>query len=693
VPTIAVEESDFYILRATPAQQAIVPILTAVALAAVVYFTAGIGAALLVGGVSLAASLGVSLIPQPKLPSAQTNNDVASGLNALGSPTNLARLGSRVPEIFGQLRIFPDLAIPAIEVWSGRTQKVTVLYTVGVGDYLCTGYRLGQTDITGLSGVSVTIYPPGSTMPNFTVARQTDSQQQIDLTEDGSSGGPFSAWVTAVGDKIAQLWVEIGFPSGLVVYKSSGGTRSETTKVRVEYQRIDIDSPIQSYDITFSASSGNPLRYTSKIQGLTVGRYQLRARRLDDGTHGDDDVHVSNCALIKVIGVENLPSKSRQTNKCTFLYLQIDNNDQVAQLSSLTFNVLVKRKLRLVAPGGAVGNELVATSFLRDAMYYVLSDPALGNFSNDEIDLVGLYHLHATLKGIDDGQAAEFNGIFDRWTSVDEMAQPIAQVARAAAIYDGGRVVFLRDEDQPAPISVFNRRVRPADDQSTRVSQFVTPDEEDGYSIDWFDAANDYVPRTYVYPTTAVNPKTIPLPGATHWSQIYRRVVYERYRARFRRRTAKISVTREGLICNPLNLVTIIDPWLDPVIDGDVLDYDTTTRMVLLDQKVRTAGDRLMRIRNIEGDLTDDVPVISNNALTDHVTLARDPVFPVVPRDPAHQVGNLYIIGTPAFLEERTWHVLNVTARGKIVELSVIEYAPIVFTCDTVPIITPPTLQ
>jgi hypothetical protein len=619
VPTIAVEESDFYILRATPAQQAIVPILTAVALAAVVYFTAGIGAALLVGGVSLAASLGVSLIPQPKLPSAQTNNDVASGLNALGSPTNLARLGSRVPEIFGQLRIFPDLAIPAIEVWSGRTQKVTVLYTVGVGDYLCTGYRLGQTDITGLSGVSVTIYPPGSTMPNFTVARQTDSQQQIDLTEDGSSGGPFSAWVTAVGDKIAQLWVEIGFPSGLVVYKSSGGTRSETTKVRVEYQRIDIDSPIQSYDITFSASSGNPLRYTSKIQGLTVGRYQLRARRLDDGTHGDDDVHVSNCALIKVIGVENLPSKSRQTNKCTFLYLQIDNNDQVAQLSSLTFNVLVKRKLRLVAPGGAVGNELVATSFLRDAMYYVLSDPALGNFSNDEIDLVGLYHLHATLKGIDNGEAAEFNGIFDRWTSVDEMAQPIAQVARAAAIYDGGRVVFLRDEDQPAPISVFNRRVRPADDQSTRVSQFVTPDEED--------------------------------------------------------------------------LVTIIDPWLDPVIDGDVLDYDTTTRMVLLDQKVRTAGDRLMRIRNIEGDLTDDVPVISNNALTDHVTLARDPVFPVVPRDPAHQVGNLYIIGTPAFLEERTWHVLNVTARGKIVELSVIEYAPIVFTCDTVPIITPPTLQ
>jgi hypothetical protein len=696
VPTISVADDDFYIVRATPAQQQIVPALMIAGMVAATYFTAGGTAALLVGGMALGGYVAGQFIPVPKVPSGETNQDQASGLNTLGAPHNMARLGSRVPEIFGQMRIYPDLAIPPIEEWNGRTQRVTCLYCIGMGIYDISGFRLDQTFISGLPGVTVTQYGPGVTMPAMVVARQTDSQQQLDMEwDDTINDGTYTAWVTAVGDAITELWVEVTFSSGLVVYKSSGGNRSEHTSIRIDYQRVDIASqPILTTTRTYTAATGNPLRYTSKITGLTPGKYQLRAKRLDDGTHGDDDVHVSNIALLKVIGIEPLPAQSLTTNRRTFIRLIVDNNDQVAQLSSLTFNLVVKRKLRILTGVGQLTDTYDGTSFARDALMYVLTHPSLGNFNINDVDTAGFLAMHAKLKDLDDGKGAYFDGVFDRWTSVDEMAQAIAQVGRCAIAYDGGRIIIMRDEAKDAPVSVFNRRVRLVEDQSTRTMQFLTPDEEDGVSIDWKDATNQWVDRTYIYPETAVNPKSISLLGATHFEQVYRRAVYEMDRRRLRRRSYKITVTEEGYLVNPLDVVTVIDPWLDPVTDGDVVAYDPRSRQLTIDQRVSTAGGRIIRLRAIEGDRTEDVSVIQNSAASNIITLNADPTIPIVPRDPEHQVGTLYVLATVGYLAEHDWHVLDVNGRDRsTVDLNLIEYVEGVFNCDSVTVPPAPPLQ
>lgn len=696
VPTITIKKQDFFILRATPAKQAIVPILTAVALASVTYFTGGtLTAALLIGGTALATGLAVSLIPPPRVPSSETSRDQASGLNTLGTPRNVARLQSRVPEIFGQMRIWPDLAIPPLEEWSGRFQRVSCLYCIGVGTYQISTPRLGETSISGLAGVTVTQYGPGSLMPILPVGRQSESQQQIDLDAPTVDGGDFTAWVTAVGDNLAEIWLEFGFPSGLVVYKSSGGTRSEHTAIRVEYQRIDIPNLFVFHqDHEFSSATGNPCRYTIKIPVDNPGQYRVRARRLDDGTHGDDDVHVSNMVLVKVVGIEYLPLSSRQTHQKTFVFLTIDNNDQVAQLSSITFNLICVRMLRLLNSDGTMTGDLYATRFFRDALMYVLTDPALGDFALTHIDTDSIYGIHGRTTIIDDTVGAQFNGVFDRWMSVDEMAQGIAQVVRSAVVFDGGRLVLMRDEDKEAPISIFNRRVRPADDQSTRVMQFLTPDEEDGVSIDWIDSDNGYTPRTYIYPETALNPRTVNLIGVTHWSQVYRRAVYEMDRQRYRRRTYKAQVTEEGLICNPFDVVTIIDPWLDPLTDGDIVGYNAAKRTVTIDQPMTPAFGRVMRIRNIEGTLTEDVAIVNSADASTEIALLQVPSFPIVPRNPTHQVGNLFVMGTISYLDEHNWHVVDVTVLdNNIVELNLIEYSSNVFNCDRLTVPDAPAFQ
>lgn len=696
VPTICVADGDFYIVRATPAQQHIVPILMITALAAATFATSGATAALLVGGMGLAGYIGGQFIPTPKVPSSETNQDQASGLNTLGAPHNLARLGSRVPEIFGQMRIYPDLAVPPSEIWSGRTQRVECVYCIGIGSYDISGFRLDQTFINSLPGVAITQYGPNTSLPPMVVCRETDSQQQLSMEWDSdTSDGIYTAWVTAVGDDVVELRVDFTFQSGLVVYRSSGGNRSEHTSIRLDYQRTDIPgAAIQTTDRTFSAATGNPLRYTTHIYDLTPGTYRVRAKRLDDGTHGDDDVHVSNVALLKVTGVELLPPNSLTTNRRTFIRLVIDNNDQVAQLSSLTFNLVVKRRLKILTGVGTLSASLDATSWARDALMYVLTDPTLGNFPITDIDTAGILAMSAKLSQLDDGKGGYFDGVFDRWTSVDEMAQAIAQVGRCAVAYDGGRIIIMRDESKAAPVSVFNRRVRLVEDQSTRTMQFITPDEEDGISIDWKDSQNQWVDRTYIYPPTAVNPKSVSLLGATHFEQVYRRAVYETDRRQLRRRSYKITVTEEGYLVNPLDVVTVIDPWLDPVTDGDVVAYDPRSRQITIDQRVSTAGGRVIRLRSIEGDRTEDITVIQNSAPSNIITLNADPTIPIVPRDASHQVGTLYVLGTVGYLDEHDWHVLDVNGRDRsTVDLNLIEYVERVFNCDLITVPDPPPLQ
>ena len=73
--------------------------------------------------------------------------DEPSPLNTLAPPRNSPRLGSRIPDIYGEMRTYPDLIMPGESVWSGRSQAVRALYCVGVGEYDLAQYKVGETDL------------------------------------------------------------------------------------------------------------------------------------------------------------------------------------------------------------------------------------------------------------------------------------------------------------------------------------------------------------------------------------------------------------------------------------------------------------------------------------------------------------------------------------------------------------------
>lgn len=692
VPEITVRPDDFYVLRATPSGDFITTLVTAAAIGTIVALTGGAAIGLLAGGLTLLGYVAANaLIPTPKLPQAETARDQASGLNSIGTPRNIARVGSRIPDTFGTLRMWPDIAAPAYEDWHGRTQRVEALYCLGIGHYRVSSFRLGETNISTLPGVKVTVYDPGSTIPAYPVVRDVESNRQITLEMDN-----WTPWITLVGDRIEEIWVDIGFPSGLVIYKSSGGKREEETSVIVEFQRVDIESSADQRTFKFTEKSGNPLRFTRKVTGLAKGSYRVRARRADEGTTSENDIHVSDNQLVRMAGVEYMPSAGRDTRTRTFVRLEIDNNDQVAQLSSYTFNCIVHRFLRRVYSNGDISEDRVETTRLIDALYYTLHDPKLGGFSTSLIDLPGLWELHEDLDALDGGQGAQFNGTFDRYTTVDEMCQAIATVGRASVVYDGGRITFLRDGPKETPVAVFNRRNRLADHPATKVLTFQVPDEEDGVEIEWLDRDNGYVSRVYTYPDSAINPRKINLIGATAWSQVYRRAVYEYRRGRYRRRTYQIGTTEEGTIVNPMDLISVVDVTYDNFIDGDVLEYNEGTRRLTLDKPVHVpSGEPFIRLRRVTGDLSADMELHSESIgeTTDVVRLKENPPFDIVGRSSNRQVGTLFVIGTQSYLNKTLWLVLEVVlGDAGAVDLNLIEYNDNVYSGDTWELPNPPTL-
>lgn len=98
-------------------------------------------------------------MPKPQVSAPQSAN------NDLASRQNQARLGGRIPEIFGQLRAVPDLiAAPATYFDENNKEIEECLMVLGRGYYQIHDYREGQTHVNDIPGTSISIYDPDTSI-------------------------------------------------------------------------------------------------------------------------------------------------------------------------------------------------------------------------------------------------------------------------------------------------------------------------------------------------------------------------------------------------------------------------------------------------------------------------------------------------------------------------------------------------
>ena len=107
----------------------------------------------------------VALTPKPELP-ANVNRSQESPNNRLSSRSNQARPLQRVPDIKGEVRAIPDIAMPTYSTYENNIEVENGFYCVGRKQYQIDDLRDGDTPLELINGASAGIYYPNNN-PNI----------------------------------------------------------------------------------------------------------------------------------------------------------------------------------------------------------------------------------------------------------------------------------------------------------------------------------------------------------------------------------------------------------------------------------------------------------------------------------------------------------------------------------------------
>jgi len=138
---------------------------------------------LIVGASLLASAASFFLLPKPSIP-----NDMGAGKdspnNRLVGQTNLARLYQAIPDIYGRVRVYPDLIQQSVTEYINNVKNVTEWVCVGLGRYTLEEWRYSETllgDITGSSYEA--FYPVGGEYPEQGVTTVNDIYESFETPD------------------------------------------------------------------------------------------------------------------------------------------------------------------------------------------------------------------------------------------------------------------------------------------------------------------------------------------------------------------------------------------------------------------------------------------------------------------------------------------------------------------------------
>jgi len=100
------------------------------------------------------------LIPKPSIPNVSAAVGKDSPNNRLTGQTNTARAYQAIPDIYGQVRSYPDLIQPSDEYYIDHIKYVTEWLCVGLGKYTRESIKSGDTPLGDISGSSVEFFEP-----------------------------------------------------------------------------------------------------------------------------------------------------------------------------------------------------------------------------------------------------------------------------------------------------------------------------------------------------------------------------------------------------------------------------------------------------------------------------------------------------------------------------------------------------
>lgn len=161
----------------------------------------------------------IAYLLKPKIPDInQGNREVPSPNNELSARSNRERLNARIPDIYGQIRCFPDLITPSYKVFENNREVEMAYMCVGQGEYLIEDVRDGDTFLSYMTGASAEFYGPDLSPNNGSPFLTTGAAIEEDIWRARrlpQVEGPELKPPDTASDVIAGLWDFSTYVSGV----------------------------------------------------------------------------------------------------------------------------------------------------------------------------------------------------------------------------------------------------------------------------------------------------------------------------------------------------------------------------------------------------------------------------------------------------------------------------------------------
>lgn len=198
--------------------------------------------------------------------SASVSTSSESSNNDLTQQTNRARLYKGRPNIYGQVRAYPDLIQESLLQYIDQEQYATEWMELGYGHYNVTSVRFSESTLTSLAGASYKIYQPGDVIPLI------EQGYAFDDVSDQELEGPDEATSEIIQQATSNEIQSASFGGGEVLFvitenndfdyfNDSAKPLGVTVKANVTYSSA---SGSVTKDITFSANI-----YSSEVVDIT----------------------------------------------------------------------------------------------------------------------------------------------------------------------------------------------------------------------------------------------------------------------------------------------------------------------------------------------------------------------------------------------------------------------------------------
>ncbi len=446
---------------------------------------------------------------------------------------NRPRVGKVIPEHFGRLKIFPDLA--ARERRDGET--VSRLYCIGRGHYQVERVLIDEVDAATLGDVSVTVAHASDPAlapqwPSY-VADNRAAFTPVTLTT------AFTAAVApgAPGRATTAVTFWLRFPDGLYQIDANGDYQPVTVGFQIQYR---------------AAGSADPWQVLAGAHTLTAVLVARRDARIDLTTPaGSWEFRIARTAAQS--------TDPRVRDRAELTGVRVVGQAPLDGYGDVTL-LVVKSTGRRIGKVACVATRKLpvwngswsAPQATRSIPWAVAEVVRTVTGSDAMLDLPALQALDVTLAARGD----HFDGRFDNPLSAMEAIDHIARAGRCSAFVQFGLLRLVRDEAQTGYSAMFTPlNMRRRSWQLKRLPR--RPDEPDHYIVEYLDAADWRVKEVVCDLGSRTKPKRLKLFGVTDKLQAWREGMYWLRTRRYRRKLITFTTGLEGRALQPLDRILV----------------------------------------------------------------------------------------------------------------------------------------